>query len=384
MTSHASASDTVRIEEYPFGEETDRFLDVARHVYRGDASWVTPLDMDMKGRLNPKKNPFFEHAVGTTFLAVRDGIDVGRCTAQIDHEHQNKFRDDVGFFGFLDTVDDPLVVKGLLDAACGWLSAHGMKKARGPVSLSINEEWGLLVEGFDTPPSIMMPFHKPYQGALVEAAGFKKEKDLFAWRYQVGEVPERARQAHAGIVAMPGVKIRSVDLGRMLPEVRTIMSIFNEAWEKNWAHVSVTEAELHKTAADLRMILIPELAIVVEIDGEPAAISIALPNLNEIIGDLDGKLFPFGFAKLLWRLKVRRPRSARLILLGIRQKFRNQKKYGRLSTAMYVEMNDRGRKAGMTWGELSWTLEDNAPVNLGIKRMGGRLCKTYRLYEKAL
>jgi hypothetical protein len=252
------------------------------------------------------------------------------------------------------------------------------------VSLSINEEWGLLIEGFDTPPSIMMPYHKPYQGALVEAAGFAKEKDLYAWRYEVGDVPERARNAHASVVAMPEVKIRSVDLGRVLPEVRTIMSIFNEAWENNWAHVSVTEAELHKTAADLKLILNPDLAFVVEIDGEPAAISIALPNLNEIIGDLDGKLFPFGMAKLLWRLKVKRPRSARLILLGIRKKFRNQKKYGRLSTAMYVEMNDRGRKAGMTWGELSWTLEDNAPVNLGIKRMGGRLCKTYRLYAKDL
>jgi hypothetical protein len=384
MTSHASTSDPVRIEELSFGEDTDRFLDVARDIYRGDPSWVTPLDMDMKGRLHPKKNPFFEHAIGTTFIAVKDGLDVGRCTAQIDHEHQKKFNDGVGFFGFLDTVNDPTVVKGLLDAACGWLAERGMKKARGPVSLSINEEWGLLVEGFDTPPSIMMPYHKPYQGALVEAAGFKKEKDLFAWRYEVGEVPDRARHAHASVVAMPEVKIRSVDLGRVLPEVRTIMSIFNEAWENNWAHVSVTEAELHKTAADLKMILDPDLAFVVEIDGEPAAISIALPNLNEIIGDLDGKLFPTGFAKLLWRLKVRRPRSARLILLGIRKKFRNQKKYGRLSTAMYVEMNDRARKAGMTWGELSWTLEDNAPVNLGIKRMGGRVCKTYRLYEKAL
>jgi hypothetical protein len=384
MTSHASTSDSICIEEHPFGEETDRFLDVARRVYRGDPSWVTPLDMDMKGRLSPKKNPFFEHAIGTAFIAVQGGLDVGRCTAQIDHEHQKKFQDGVGFFGFLDTVDDPAVVKALLDAACAWLAKHGMKKVRGPVSLSINEEWGLLIEGFDTPPSIMMPYHKPYQGALVEAAGFAKEKDLYAWRYEVGDVPERARNAHASVVAMPEVKIRSVDLGRVLPEVRTIMSIFNEAWENNWAHVSVTEAELHKTAADLKLILNPDLAFVVEIDGEPAAISIALPNLNEIIGDLDGKLFPFGMAKLLWRLKVKRPRSARLILLGIRKKFRNQKKYGRLSTAMYVEMNDRGRKAGMTWGELSWTLEDNAPVNLGIKRMGGRLCKTYRLYAKDL
>jgi hypothetical protein len=384
MPSQPSLSDRLRIEDVPFGEQTDRFLDVARHVYRGDPSWVTPLDMDMKGRLDPKKNPFFLHAAGTTFLAVRDGVDVGRCTAQIDQEHLKKFGDAVGFFGFLDTVDDPAVVKGLLDAASAWLKDRGMKTARGPVSLSINEEWGLLVDGFDTPPAIMMPFHKPYQGALVEAAGFAKEKDVYAWRYEVGDVPEKARRAHEKVRAMPEVRIRSVDLGQMLPEVRTIMAVFNETWEGNWAHVSVTEAELRKTAADLKMILNPELAFIVEIGGEPAAISIALPNLNEIIGDLDGKLFPTGLPKLLWRLKVRRPRSARVILLGVRKKFRNQKRYGALSTAMYVEMNDRGRKEGMTWGELSWTLEDNTPVNLGIKRMGGRLCKTYRIYRKAL
>lgn len=374
----------VQIVERPFGVDTQRFLDVARYVYQGDPHAVTPLDLDMKDRFDPRKNPFFEHAEGTTFIAVKDGRDVGRCTAQIDREHIARYQDGTGFFGFLDTVDDPAVAKALLDAAEAWLRNKGMKRMRGPMSLSINEEMGTLVEGFDTPPAIMMPHHRPYQGGLVEQAGLAKEKDVFAWRYEVGEPPPRARRAHDDIVKIPGLRIRTLDKAHMERETRLVMEIFNDAWQDNWGFVPMTEGELKKMAADLKMILVPDLALVAEVDGEAAAISVALPNLNEMIADLDGKLFPLGLPKLLYRLKVKGPRSARLIILGIKKKYRIQKRFGGLSAALYVEMNDRGKRMGMEWGELSWTLEDNHPVNLGIKMMGGKVYKRYRVYAKDL
>jgi hypothetical protein len=183
---------------------------------------------------------------------------------------------------------------------------------------------------------------------------------------------------------MKDVKIRTLDMKKMESEVHLMMDIFNDAWSENWGFVPLTENELKKMATDLKMIAIPDLMLVAEVDGEAAAISVALPNIHEMIGDLDGKLFPFGLAKLLWRLKVKGPKSARLIILGIRKKYRHVKRFGGLSAALYVEMNDRGKKLGMEWGELSWTLEDNAPVNLGIKMMGGKIYKKYRVFSKEL
>lgn len=372
----------VEIVEVPFGTDTDRFLNVGRTVYAGDPTWVCPLDLDMKDRFNPKKNPFFEHAEGTTFIARKHGRDVGRITAQIDHEHIKRYADARGFFGFLDTIDDAGVCKALLDAAEAWLKKRGMKHMRGPMNLSINEEMGTLIEGFDTPPMVLMPHARRYQAALIERCGLAKEKDVFAWHYEVGEPPKRARKAHDDVLALPEVKIRTLDMKKMESETRLMMDIFNDAWSENWGFVPLTERELEKMAADLKMIAIPDLMLLAEVDGEPAAISVALPNLHEMIGDLNGKLFPFGLPKLLWRLKVKGPRSARLIILGIRKKYRHVKKLGGLSAALYVEMNDRGKKMGMQWGELSWTLEDNAPVNLGIKMMGGKVYKKYRVFTK--
>lgn len=374
----------VEIIELPFGTGTARFLDVGRTVYAGDPTWVCPLDMDMKDRFDPKKNPFFEHAEGTTFIARKGGRDVGRITAQIDHEHIKRYADARGFFGFLDTIDDAGVCKALLDAAEAWLRQRGMKHMRGPMNLCINEEMGTLVEGFDTPPMVLMPHARTYQAGLIEQCGFVKEKDVYAWRYDVAEPPKRARKAHDDLLAMKDVKIRTLDMKKMESEVHLMMDIFNDAWSENWGFVPLTENELKKMATDLKMIAIPDLMLVAEVDGEAAAISVALPNIHEMIGDLDGKLFPFGLAKLLWRLKVKGPKSARLIILGIRKKFRHVKRFGGLSAALYVEMNDRGKKLGMEWGELSWTLEDNAPVNLGIKMMGGKIYKKYRVFSKDL
>jgi hypothetical protein len=374
---------TVEIRETPIGGNVGPFLDVVSYIYRTDPNYVRPLDLDMKGRLS-KKNPFFEHAEAVLFTAHRNGFCVGRASAQIDRAHLALHHDDAGFFGFLDTIDDEEVTSSLLEAAAGWLRKRGMKKMRGPISMGINEELGCLVEGFDTPPMFLMHHHRPYQGGLIEKAGLSKLKDFYAWRYTVGDVPKRAQKAHDEIEALPEVKSRHIDMKNLDADLRVVMDVFNDAWSDNWSFVPLSEAELLKMGDDLRMIAIPALTYITEVDGEPAAVALALPNVNELIRDLDGKLSPMGLGKLLWRLKVVGPKTARLVILGIRKKYRGQRKYAGLSTYIYTKMNRTGRDVGIQWGELSWTDEDNAPVNVGIKFMGGKVYKRYRVYERSL
>ena len=372
---------TLELRQTPIGGKITDFLNLVDYLYQRDPNYVRPLDMDMKDRLSAK-NPFFEHGDGVIFTAFRNGFCVGRCTAQMDREHLARYKDSVGFFGFFDTIEDEEVAKLLLDAASKWLRERGMKKIRGPFSLSINEEMGCLIEGFDTPPMVLMPHHLPYQGALIEKCGFQKLKDVYAWRYTVGEVPVRAQKAHDELAALPELKTRHIDMRNLDSEVRMVMQLFNDAWSENWGFVPFTEKELSKLAADLKLIAIPELTYIAEINGEPAAFAIALPNINELIRDMKGKLGPLELGKLLWRLKVKGPKTARLALLGISKKFRGQRKYAGLSIYLYSKLNESGQKLGIEWGELSWTLEDNGPVNVGIKFMGGKIYKKYRIYEK--
>jgi len=372
---------TLELKRTIIGGKINDFINVVDYIYKRDPNYIRPLDMDMKDRLS-FKNPFFEHGDGVIFTAFRNGFCVGRCTAQIDREHLARYKDDVGFFGFFDTIDDQEVAKLLLDAATDWLRERGMKKIRGPFSLSINEETGCLIEGFDMPPMVMMPHHLPYQAGLIEKCGFEKLKDLYAWRYTVGDMPERGRKAHDELAALPEVKTRHIDMRNLDSEVRVIMNIFNDAWSDNWGFVPYTEKELSKMAADLKLIAIPELSYIAEINGEPAAFAVALPNINELIREFKGKLGPLELGKLLWRLKVKGPKTARLALLGISKKFRGQRKYAGLSIFLYSKLNESGKKLGIEWGELSWTLEDNGPVNVGIKFMGGKVYKKYRLFEK--
>jgi hypothetical protein len=371
---------SIEIRRTPLGGNLKDFLSVVEYIYRNDPQYVRPLDLEVKGRLG-HKNPFWQHAEGVVITAHRNGYCVGRCTAQIDREHLARYRDDVGSFGFFDTIDDPEISGALVDAASQWLRERGMRKIRGPLSLSLNDELGCLVDGFDTPPMIMMPHHLPYQGGLLERAGLSKLKDLYAWRYVVGSIPERARKAHDEIEAMPEVSSRPADMRNVDTDLRTIVDVFNDGWSENWGVVPYTEAELKKQKQDLRLLIDPRLTLIVSIHNEPVAIAVALPNLNEMIREFHGKLLPLNLPKLLYRLKVKGPKTARLALLGIRRKIRHQKRYAGLSTYMYAKMNQAGQRMGVDWGELSWTLEDNTPVNLAIKFMGGKIYKRYRLYE---
>lgn len=380
---------TIEIRQHAPGRDLADFIRVPHVVFgaatRGaDTSWIPSLDLMVKEQLSPKKNAFFEHADAALFTAWKDGALVGRVSAQVDREHLARWHDDTGFFGFFDTIDDPAVGQALIAAAENWLRARGMKRVRGPLSLSINEEVGTLVEGFDTPPMIMMSHHMPHQGGIAEACGLVKAKDLYCWRYDVVDLPPRVLKAHVEVSAMPEVRLRTLDPRNLDAELRLVLEIQDDAWRDNWGHVSLTPTEAKKAVEALKLVVERELAIIAEVDGAPAAMCIALPNLNEAARDLGGKLLPFGWAKLLYRLKVGTPKTARLCLLGIKKEYRSVKRYGALSLAMVAEIQQRGRRLGVEWGELSWTLEDNAPVNLLIRTMRGQLYKKYRIYEKAL
>ena len=378
-------SSNVEIREHRMGLDLEDFIRVQYDIFRNDPAYIPPLEMELRDRLTPGKNPLFEHAEGTLFTAWRGGKLVGRCSAQIDREHLRVHQDETGFFGFLDTIDDADVAHRLLASAESWLKARGMKRVRGPFSLTINEESGVLIDGFEHPPVLMMPHSTRYQAGLIESYGYEKVQDLYAWKYVVEEPPPRAAKAHADMMALPEVRFRSVDKSRMRQEVDTLVEIFNDAWSENWGFVPATEAEVAKMAQDFKLLLDPDLAFFAEVEGREVGMVVCIPNLNEAARDLNGKIFPFGWAKLLYRLKVKGTSSARLVLLGLRKDMRAKKRYGALSTAMYAELAYRGmKKPQYKWAELSWTLEDNRPINLGIKAMRGKIYKTYRVYEKAL
>jgi len=375
---------SVEIKQHQPGKDLKDFIQVAFEVYRDDPAWVPPLHMEITDRLTPEKNPFFEHAEVALFTAWKDGKAVGRISAQIDHEHLRIHEDNAGFFGFFDTVDDQEVASALLAAAEDWLASRGMTVMRGPFSLSINEETGLLVEGFDSPPTIMSPHHRSYQGALAEAAGLQKVKDCYGWKHQVVPAPARAQRAWEAITSLPEVRFRSVNPRNLKKEVRDILDVFNDAWQHNWGFVPATDAEAKKMAADLQLILDKELSFFAEIDGQPVAICVCLPNLNEVIFDFGGKLNPVTVGKLIWRLKIRGPKSARLMLLGIRTDLRGKKRYAPLAMAVIAELVRRGLKQGYEWAELGWTLDDNRLINAAIRSMGATIYKRYRLFEKPI
>ncbi len=376
---------TLEIREHrPGSPDLHAFLQFPHTLYNGDPGWVRPLRGEARRQLDPKKNPFFEHAEASFFTAWRNGEIVGRCSAQIDHEHLRIHRDGAGFFGFFDTVDDDEVGRRLIEAAGDWCAARGMTRMRGPFSLCINEEIGLMVEGFEAPSMILTPYHRPYQARVLAAAGLRPVKDVITWEHDCSLPPPRAMRAYENIMALDEVTIRPIDKRHLAREMAIVRDIFNEAWQDNWGFVPWTDAELRKAVKDFELILIESLALVAEIEGEAVAIAICIPNLNEAIRDLDGRLGPFGLIKLLWRTKVRPPSSAKLPLLGLRRSVRRHRRYAGLATALCVAIYHGLRNLDIDRAELGWTLEDNHLVNAVIERIGARPVKRHRIFERAL
>jgi hypothetical protein len=363
--------------------DLDAFVKLPFRLYRDDPNWVPPLLYLERQRFDPKTNPFLEHADAQLFLARRDAQVVGRISAQVDHEHNRYHQERTGFFGFFESEDDRETAGALFGAAEGWLRERGMEAARGPLSFSINQEVGILVEGFDTPPMIMMPHSRPYYGRLMEGAGFGKAMDLYAWQYNLETVPPKAHRAVEALRQRPDITIRTGDIHRFDDEIATILEVFNSAWSENWGFVPVTRAEARHLAKELRQIVDTNLSIILEVEGKPAGVVLVAPDLNEATRDLNGRLFPFGWAKLLWRLKVRRIKSGRLMILGVKKEYRTRR-YLAMAYLLCDEIYRRARDGGYRRAEFSWTLEDNTAVNTMIRNIGCRLYKTYRIYEKPL
>lgn len=374
-----------RIEIVPVegGKLLDAFIALPNRLHRDDPQYVAPLHLERLDALTPK-NPFFGHADVQFWIARKDGRDVGRISAQIDRQALAIRPDAAGHFGLIAAEDDPAVFRALFAVAEDWLRARGMKRIEGPFNLNINEEMGLLVDGFDTPPMLLMGHDMPYIGARVEQLGFAKEKDVYAYLYDItADLPAGARRL-LGRPLPKGIVVRPIDFKRYNAEIATITEIFNDAWLNNWGFVPLTKIETDHLAKSLKPLLDPRLVSIVEQDGEPVGFLVCLPNLNAAIRDLGGKLLPFGWAKLLWRLKVSGVKTARVPLMGIKRSAAKGVIGSLLPFLVIDAVRKEAVKMGFTHIELSWILEDNMPMRHLNESLGGIAYKTYRIYSKAL
>lgn len=348
-------------------------------IYTKDPNWVPPLLIERKEFLDEAKNPFFEFGKVELFLAEKDGQVVGRIAA-IEDPRYNEFHDvKLGGFGLFECVDDAAVSQALFDAAEAWCAERGLHTMWGPVSFSTNQECGLLVENFDDPPAILMTYNPPYYATLIEQAGYSKAKDLWAWDMPPDTpVPEKVKRVAEKIRKREDLKVRSVDMKRLDEEIERMEVIYNESWEKNWGFVPMTPAEFKKMGEDLKQIVVADLVLMAEVRGEPVAFSLTLPDFNEALGKINGRLLPTGLIKLLWH--ARKIQRTRLVALGIRAKWRKKG----IDSILCMDTITTAHKLGYTKGEVSWTLEDNDLVNRAIEVMGGKRYKTYRMFEKSL
>jgi GNAT superfamily N-acetyltransferase len=344
-------------------------------------SEIRVVEVESSAQLR-QNNPFYRSARTRLFLAMRDSEVVGRIATCISYRHNDYHEEKTGFFGFLDTPDDEEISRQLLKVAMIELKKMGMDRMRGPMNFSTNHECGFLVEGFDSPPVIMMTYNHPYQPRLAEKFGLKKVMDLLAYKLTTGTEPsERVRRVVESRLARTHVKIRPIDMSNFSREVILIRDVYNQAWAKNWGFVPMDAAEFDQLAKNLKQILDPDIVCVAEHDGRAIGFSLALPDINQVLIRLDGRLFPTGLLKLLWLTKVRKSiDQCRLITFGVIPEYR---KLG-IDMMLYLETFQRGLKKGYKWGELSWVLESNELMRRGVEQMGGEVYKRYRIMEMPL
>jgi hypothetical protein len=362
--------------------DLDRFVRLPWRLYRDDPQWVPPLIRDVRFLLDRRRHPFHRHAEVEYFLGWRGEECVGRIAAVHNRTHVEFHEETAGFFGLFECVDDAAVARALLAAAEAWVAERGLSVLRGPMNFSTNDELcspGVLIDGFDTRPTIMMAHNPPYYAALLEGAGYGKAKDLVAYWLEGEEPPERLVRGLARVQKAHGVRVRSLNVRDFDAEVRRIQEIYNSAWERNWAFVPMSTDEIAHLAVSLRPVVNPSLCVLAETEaGEPVGFALALPDYNQALRHVNGRLFPFGLLKLLWYR--RRIDTARIITLGLKRDYRHRG----LDAALIVHLFREGPKAGFPRGECSWILEDNWEMRRGIERIGGRVYKTYRVFEKPI
>jgi len=378
---------TIDVTVRPLRGSADRrrFIDLPWRIYADDPHWVAPLKSEVRGLMDAGRNPWFEHAEAAFFVAWRGDRVVGRISAQVDalvEEHMGRGTGQWGFF----EAEDADAALALLKQAEEWLCRRGMTRALGPFSLSVWDEPGLLVEGFDQAPTVMMGHHRPEYAGLIEACGYRGVKDLLCYELDITQkMPALVRRLVTSTARNPRVRVRKVDKSRFDAEAAIILGILNDAWADNWGFIPLTDAEIAYAGKKLRPIVFEDLIRIAEYDGEPVAFMITLPDVNELTRDLDGRLFPFGWAKLLLRLRKPRTRTVRVPLMGVVKRLQSTPLAGQLAFTLIEEIRlatiaDYGGKRA----EIGWILEDNEGMKAIANALQTRINKVYRVYEKAL
>src|SRR5687768_10162830 len=380
--SVASISSGITVLPVTNPRQMGAFIDLPWRIYADDPMWVPPLRLERRLHFS-RFNPFFKHGEWQAWIAYRNNQPVGRISAQIDQLHRERYGADTGHFGLFECIDNTGVSALLMHTAEESLAARGTRRITGPFNLSINQECGILVDGFDTPPVVMMPHSRKWYGRLIEEQGYQPLKDMLAYWAEVDfKVP---RLMSSLISKFSGqVRLRKLRRDKFSQEMEVLRDIFNDAWSENWGFVPITKAEFDELGASLRLLVPDDCIQIAEVDGVPAAFMVALPNLNEIFAELDGRLFPFGWTKLI-RIKSKGGvRTGRIPLMGVRKQFHNTPLGMALAFMVIGAPRELGRQMGVHAVELSWILEDNKPMRAILDSLGCREYKRYRIYGKTL
>jgi hypothetical protein len=362
------------------------FIDLPWGIYRGDPHWVPPLKIAVHDLLDVKKNPFFKHADMLPLLGYRDGKCIARLIGVVDYHHNQFHEESTAFFGFFEAYQDQQMVHLMLDEVARWAQSKGMRSLSGPMNPSTNYECGLLIEGFNDSPTVMTTYNPPYYVQLLESYGLTKSKDMYAYHLSVPKpMSSRILKHSERIKQKESVVFRPMNLKNFDHEVEQVLKIYNDAWEKNWGFVPMDSEEFRYLAKDLKMIIDPGLCLIAEIRGEAVGFSLTLPDVNQAFKKVkSGKLLPTGLFKILWHTqgpgRKKTINRVRIVTLGIKREFREVG----LGPLFYTESQKRALERGYEWGEASWILEDNKPMNSALKYMGGERSKVYRIYQKSL
>lgn len=357
-----------------------RFIDFPYRLYQGHPCWVPPLRLDMKAQLSTARHPFYRHASHAFFLATHNGRDLGRMAVFHNRKHNQVYQVNVGMFGYLDMVDDMEVTAALMESACNWLKQFGAVSIQGPYNPDVNGSIGVLMDAYEAPPMILMPYNYPYYAGHLEQLGFNKVKDMWAYEMYASEgTPQRLIDLVEKMEARGRYTIRKVNMKRFWDEVELVKEIYNQAWAENWGALWMDDEEYTHLAKDLKLVVDPDVTYFAEVDGQVVGLSISLPNINEALAHLpEGRLFPLGLFKLLWY--KRRIASLRILILGVLPPYRQLG----IDAALYLRTFTDGTAKGYRTGEASWILEDNAPMNNALLKMGARKAKTYRIYGRSI
>lgn len=377
MTAHS-----LSVVEVCSRTERDQFIKFPWRIYKNDPAWVPPLIIERKAFLDRKRHPFYLHGDAALFLAKRNGEIVGRIMASDDPNYNALHQSNVGCFGLFESTDDVDVAAALLERAAEWLRRRGRSEIMGPIDYSTNYVCGLLIDGFQHPPTVLTAHNPPYYARLIEACGFEKVKDWYAWWFNPDNAPvSRLRRLVDARTRKTSVKIRPIDLRRLTDESQRLAAVFNEAWKNNWGFVPFTQAEAKNMATEMRPIIDPRMTLIAEIDNAPVAFVICVPDINVALHRINGRLtrfgLPIGLIKLLYHR--RKIRTVRFVALGVLEKYRR----AGIAEMLVLQVLEEGASRGFK-GELSMTLEDNAMINRFIEAIGAQRYKTYRIFKRTL